>query len=132
MTPFGYRRTEDNLSLVEEPKEQAIIARVRELRAAGVGAREIAEHLDAAGFHAPVSATSMEIGYEAAAVWFILRTRAAVATFQAESEHRKEGLSMRELVLAEMVRSIAGGEVKVRSIRSLAREALSRWMEQAQ
>lgn len=46
---FGYRLAEDGARLVPEPDEQQAIARVRELRAAGVSFRRIVAVLDAAG-----------------------------------------------------------------------------------
>lgn len=47
--PFGYRLGEDGARLLPEPDEQQVIARVRELRAAGVSLRRIVAALDTAG-----------------------------------------------------------------------------------
>jgi DNA invertase Pin-like site-specific DNA recombinase len=47
--PFGYRLAADRVRLEPDPAEQAVIQRVRDLRAAGVTLREIVEVLRMAG-----------------------------------------------------------------------------------
>ena len=47
--PFGYRVGEDGARLLPEPGEQHVIARVRELRAAGRSLRAIVADLAGAG-----------------------------------------------------------------------------------
>jgi DNA invertase Pin-like site-specific DNA recombinase len=47
--PFGYRLADDSARLVPEPDEQRMIARVRELRAAGRSLRGIVADLAGAG-----------------------------------------------------------------------------------
>jgi DNA invertase Pin-like site-specific DNA recombinase len=47
--PFGYRLADDSAHLEPEPGEQMVIARVRELRAAGISLRRIVADLAAAG-----------------------------------------------------------------------------------
>jgi site-specific DNA recombinase len=48
--PFGFRLAEDGKRLEEEPAEQDILARIRELKAAGHTTRRIAEELNRQGF----------------------------------------------------------------------------------
>ena len=48
--PFGFRLAEDGKRLEEEPAEQDILARIRELKAAGHTTRQIAEELNRQGF----------------------------------------------------------------------------------
>jgi site-specific DNA recombinase len=44
--PFGYRMAADALHLEADPAEQAILSRIRELKAAGRTTREIADELN--------------------------------------------------------------------------------------
>jgi DNA invertase Pin-like site-specific DNA recombinase len=48
--PFGFRLAEDGKRLEEEPAEQDILARIRELKAARYTTRRIAEELNRQGF----------------------------------------------------------------------------------
>jgi site-specific DNA recombinase len=48
--PFGYRLSGDGIHLEENPEEQAVLARARELRASGNTVREIAAELNRSGF----------------------------------------------------------------------------------
>ena len=48
--PFGFRPAGDGLRLEEEPAEQNILSRIRELKAAGRTTREIADELNRQGF----------------------------------------------------------------------------------
>ena len=48
--PFGFRLAEDGRRLEEEPAEQDILARIRELKAARHTTRQIAEELNRQGF----------------------------------------------------------------------------------
>jgi hypothetical protein len=47
--PYGYRLAADGMRLESDPDEQAVIARVRDLRATAVTLREIVEVLELAG-----------------------------------------------------------------------------------
>jgi len=47
--PYGYRRTDDDY-LVPDPAEQAVLTRIRELRATGVTYQTIADVLNVDGF----------------------------------------------------------------------------------
>jgi DNA invertase Pin-like site-specific DNA recombinase len=48
--PFGFRMAEDGSSLEEDPAEQDILDRIRELKAAGHTVREIAGELNRQGY----------------------------------------------------------------------------------
>jgi DNA invertase Pin-like site-specific DNA recombinase len=48
--PFGFRMAEDGSTLVEDAAEQAVLARMRELKAAGRTVREIADELNRQGY----------------------------------------------------------------------------------
>lgn len=48
--PFGYRLADDGLHLEADPAEQGIVARIRELKAAGYTTRVIADELNRQGF----------------------------------------------------------------------------------
>jgi site-specific DNA recombinase len=47
--PFGYRMAADGLHLEADPAEQAVLSRMRELKAAGLTTRQIAEELNRQG-----------------------------------------------------------------------------------
>lgn len=47
---YGYRVGADGVSLIEDESEQAVILAVRELRAAGLSFRKVAEQLESRGF----------------------------------------------------------------------------------
>ncbi len=48
--PFGYREAADGLHLEADPAEQGILSRIRELKAAGLTTRRIADELTRQGF----------------------------------------------------------------------------------
>ncbi len=48
--PYGYRVGPDGVSLIEDDSEQTVILTVRELRAAGLSFRKVAEQLESRGF----------------------------------------------------------------------------------
>jgi site-specific DNA recombinase len=48
--PFGFRLAEDGSLLEEDPAEQGVLARIRELKAAGHTLQEIADELNRQGF----------------------------------------------------------------------------------
>ena len=48
--PFGYRMAADGLHLDADPVEQAVLSRIRELKAAGRTTRQIADELNRQGF----------------------------------------------------------------------------------
>jgi len=48
--PFGFRIAEDRATLVEDAEEQAVLTKLRELRAVGYTLCQIAEELNAQGF----------------------------------------------------------------------------------
>lgn len=48
--PFGYRMAVDGVHIETETAEQAIVGRIREMKAAGISLREIAAELNRQGF----------------------------------------------------------------------------------
>jgi DNA invertase Pin-like site-specific DNA recombinase len=48
--PFGYRVAADGLHLDPDPAEQAILCRMRELKAAGYTTRQVADELNRQGY----------------------------------------------------------------------------------
>jgi site-specific DNA recombinase len=48
--PFGFRMAEDGTLIEEDPAEQDVLGRIRQLKAAGRTMREIADELNRQGF----------------------------------------------------------------------------------
>jgi DNA invertase Pin-like site-specific DNA recombinase len=48
--PFGHRMTADGLRLEEDPAEQGLLARMREMQAGGLTTGQIADELNRQGF----------------------------------------------------------------------------------
>jgi Recombinase len=48
--PFGFRMAEDGSRLEEDPAEQDILSRIREMKTAGHTTRQIADELNRQGF----------------------------------------------------------------------------------
>lgn len=67
--PYGYRLAEDRIHLEPDPDEQAVIARIRELRATRLSIEKICWHLNATG----VPARGKK--WHKPTVWKILRRR---------------------------------------------------------
>lgn len=65
--PFGYRAAADGVHIEAEPAEQAILARVRELKQAGFTTRQIAAELNRTG-HTTRRGTAWRFQYVADAL----------------------------------------------------------------